>query len=130
MKNYNEKKLASLILCIDFRKAFDSISHIYIQNVLKKFNFGEDFCDWIRLFFSNREGRILMDGHLTEKILLEQGVPQGDIISPYIFIISVEILLTRISGPYGPFILAPAEGCWVSLWSITWVFGLINIQFM
>ena len=97
MKNYNEKKLASLILCIDFRKAFDSISHIYIQNVLKKFNFGEDFCDWIRLFFSNREGRILMDGHLTEKILLEQGVPQGDIISPYIFIISVEILLIEIT---------------------------------
>ena len=26
-----------------------------------------------------------MDGHLTEKILLEQGVPQGDIILPYIF---------------------------------------------
>ena len=38
-----------------------------------------------------------MDGHLTEKILLEQGVPQGDIISPYIFIISVEILLIKIT---------------------------------
>ena len=38
-----------------------------------------------------------MDGHLTEKILLEQGVPQGDIISPYIFIIAVEILLIKIT---------------------------------
>ena len=97
MKNYNEKKLASLILCMDFRKAFDSISHLYIQNALKKFNFGEDFCDWIKLFFSNREGRILMDGHLMEKIVLEQGVLQGDIISPFIFIIAVEILLIKIT---------------------------------
>ena len=38
-----------------------------------------------------------MDGHLTEKIHLEQGVPQGDIISPYIFIIAVEILLIKIT---------------------------------
>ena len=56
-----------------------------------------DFCDWIQLFFCNREGRILMDGHLTDKIHLEQGVPQGDIISPYIFIIAVEILLIKIT---------------------------------
>ena len=96
MKDYN-KKIASLILCIDFWKAFDSISHTYIQNALKQLNFGEDFCDWIQLFFCNREGRILMDGHLTDKILLEQGVPQGDIISPYIFIIAVEILLIKNS---------------------------------
>ena len=38
-----------------------------------------------------------MDGHLTDKITLEQGVPQGDIISPFIFIIAVEILLIKIT---------------------------------
>ena len=37
---------------------------------------------------------------------------------------------TRISGPYGPFILAPAEGCWVGLRPITWAFGPITIQSM
>ena len=46
----------------------------------KKINFGNDICDWVKLFFNDREGRILMDGHLTDKITLEQGVPQGDII--------------------------------------------------
>ena len=29
-----------------------------------------------------------------------------------------------------PLILAPAEGCWLGLWPITWVFGPITIQFM
>ena len=84
MKNYNEKKFLSLILAIDFKKAFDSINHNYIQKVLKNFNFGVEICDWVKLFFNNREGRILMDGHLTDKIYLQQGVPQGDIISPFI----------------------------------------------
>ena len=34
---------------------------------------------------------------MTEKINLEQGVPQGDVISPYIFILVVEILLIKIN---------------------------------
>merc|ERR1711895_138629 len=50
MKKSNEKKIANLILCVDFRKAFDSISHTYIQNALKELNFGKDFCEWIQLF--------------------------------------------------------------------------------
>ena len=39
-----------------------------------------------------------MGGHIPFKILLEQGVPQGDIISPFIFIIAVEILLIKITN--------------------------------
>ena len=38
-----------------------------------------------------------MEGHLTDKISLEQGVPQGDIISPFIFIVAVELLLKKIT---------------------------------
>ena len=38
-----------------------------------------------------------MSGHLTDTIKLEQGVPQGDVISPYLFILMVEILLIKIN---------------------------------
>ena len=38
-----------------------------------------------------------MEGHLTEKIVLEQGVPQGDVISTYVFILMVEVLLININ---------------------------------
>ena len=97
MEHVNEKKIASLILLVDFKKAFDSITHTFIQTVLKSLNFGKDICDWVQLFFGNRCGYIMMGGHLTDQITLEQGVPQGDIISPFIFIICVEILLIKIT---------------------------------
>ena len=59
MQYYNEKNIAGLILAIDFRKAFDSINHEYIQAVLTKFYFGKDICDWVKLFFNDKEDRIL-----------------------------------------------------------------------
>ena len=96
IKHANIKKMESLILLIDFKKAFDSLTHKYIDNCLKMFNFGQSIRRWISLFFSNREAYILLGGELTKKILLEQGVPQGDVVSPYIFILAVEIFLIKI----------------------------------
>ena len=86
-------KLDGLLLLLDFKKVFDSIDHEYIYKVMEGLNFGQDMIDWVRLFLTERVAHLLLGGHLTLKILLEQGVPQGDIISPFIFIIVVEILL-------------------------------------
>ena len=92
----NRKKDPSLLLLIDFKKAFDSIDHHYINSVLEVFGFGPEFRQWISLFFSAREASVLMGGRLTKVIKLLQGVPQGDIVSPFIFIIAVEILLIKL----------------------------------
>ena len=51
----------------------------------------------IKLFLNNRNEQILMRGHITKDILIEQVVPQGDVISPYIFILMVEMLLIKIN---------------------------------
>ena len=97
IKHVTEKKKTALILLIDFRKAFDSIDHTFLQNALELFGFGPDIIQWIKLFFSKREAQILMGGHISDIIQLEQGVPQGDVISPYIFILMIEILLIKIN---------------------------------
>ena len=91
------KKESALILLIDFKKAFDSINHTFIFNTLKTLGFGSDIIRWVRTFLTQRNAQILLGGHLTDSISLEQGVPQGDIISPYIFILMVEILLIKIT---------------------------------
>jgi hypothetical protein len=67
------KKEAGLILLIDFKKAFDSISHKFIFNTLQTLNFGSVIINWIHTFLTNRTAQILLGGHLTEPIQLEQG---------------------------------------------------------
>ena len=69
-----KKKVESLILLIDFRKAFDSLSYRYIDECLKLFNFGPSIRKWVSLFFCNREAYIILGGELSKNIILEQGV--------------------------------------------------------
>ena len=92
----NKKKMESLILLVDFKKVFDSIDTKFIDSALATFNFGPSFRRWVKLFFSGRQTYLLLHGYLGESIRLEQGVPQGDVLSPYIFNICVEILLLKI----------------------------------
>ena len=90
------EKKSALMVAIDFRKAFDSINHSFIDTCLKTLNFGESFRKWVQLFFTNRETYLMMNGFMEEKIYLQQGVPQGDILSPLIFLLVVEFLLLKI----------------------------------
>ena len=93
----NKKREAALILLIDFKKAFDSIDHTFIDQSLKLFGFGENIGKWISTFFNKRTAFILSGGHQSKNITLHQGVPQGDILSPYIFLLAVEVLLIKIN---------------------------------
>ena len=50
MKSTEENNLPSLIVLIDFEKAFDTISINFIEQVINYFNFGPMFQRWITLF--------------------------------------------------------------------------------
>ena len=93
MSNVNKRKIPAIILLINFLKTFDSISHSYIQNVLSILGFGNSIHNWIDKFFCNKDAAVLIKGTFTDIILHGQGIMQGDIVSPYIFVIAVEILL-------------------------------------
>ena len=70
MQKSKQERMANLILCIDFKKAFDSIDHTFINSTLKLFNVGPSFREWVRLFFNDRETYLRINGHMEEKITL------------------------------------------------------------
>ena len=76
MEYANRKKIDFLILVIDFQKAFYSLSHEYIDECLKMFNFGPFIQRWIKLFFNDREAHFQEDP--SRKIS-----SQGDVVSIY-----------------------------------------------
>ena len=54
-----EQQQNSLILLVDFEKAFDSISWSFINDSLKKFNFGTNFISWINMFQLGSTSKII-----------------------------------------------------------------------
>ena len=55
-----QNKQSGLILLIDFRKAFDSISHTFIHTTLKALGFGPDIITWISTFLKDRDAQIFL----------------------------------------------------------------------
>ena len=81
-----------LLLFIDFEKAFDSISWDYIFNVIRFFNFGPDFERWIHIISRNVKLCVIQNGFFSQFFNIGRGCRQCDPISPYLFLLCVEIL--------------------------------------
>ena len=78
------QKVSGYLLSVDFEKAFDLLNHRSLIAVLKKYGFGEDFIDWIKILLRDQESCVINGGHTTTYFRLERGARQGDPISAYL----------------------------------------------
>lgn len=87
---------SSMLVALDFKKAFDSVRWPLIFATLRWLNFGEAFINFIRIMFSNIESCVANSGFSSPFFSPERGIRQGCCASPYLFNLVVEILATLI----------------------------------
>ena len=62
-----------------------------------EFGFGENFKKWVKLLCTNRKACIMLEGGKASRTFnLLRGNAQGDIPSPFIFILCYQILIYKI----------------------------------
>ena len=89
----DNNQIPGLFLMIDFEKAFDSVSHTFLQNILDKFNFGPSIKQSIRVFYNQATSSVLVNGFLSQSFNIDRGCRQVPIYnSPYLFILCGEVL--------------------------------------
>ena len=66
-------QIPGLLLSIDFEKAFDSVHHKFIMQVLSSYGFGPSFIRWCQLFLKNASSCVLVNGSLTKFFDVKRG---------------------------------------------------------
>ena len=91
-----EKNIPGLLLFLDFEKAFDTIEWSFIRRTFQHFGFGSSMLKWLNLFYCRPESCVLNNGWASDFFEIQRGVRQGCPLSPYLFVLSVEVLAKAI----------------------------------
>lgn len=83
------KKQISLLLFIDFSKAFDMVDHSILLKKLHHYGIRGVAWNWMKSYLENRKQFVTIGGTDSSTKTMAYGVPQGSILGPLLFVIYI-----------------------------------------
>ncbi len=84
-------------VALDISKAFDRVWHKALLSKLPSYRFYSALCSFVSSFLSGRSIAAVVDGHCSTPKPINNGVPQGSVLSPNLFLLFIDDLLSLIN---------------------------------
>ena len=97
-KNGNTMKVHQL--CIDFKKAYDSVRREVLYNILMEFGITMKLIRLIKMCLTELYSRVRVGKNLSDLFPIRNGLKQGDGLWPFFFNFSLEYAIMRIQVNY------------------------------
>ncbi|GJV90083.1 RNA-directed DNA polymerase, eukaryota, reverse transcriptase zinc-binding domain protein [Tanacetum coccineum] len=92
LKGYNRKNGPKrCAMQIDIHKAYDTVSWSFLEDILVKFRFHKKMISWIMTCVKSTSFPICLNGDMHGFFKRGRGLRQGDLISPYLFTLVMEV---------------------------------------
>lgn len=97
IQHCEETGLNAILISVDFRRAYDSLSWEALREILRAYNFGENFIDMIMICYTQIRSAVVNNNVWTQWLYPEVGLRQGCVLSCYLFILSTQLISARIN---------------------------------
>jgi hypothetical protein len=77
------------VVFLDISKAFDRVWHKGLLYKLKRCGITGNLLEWLKDYLSERQQRVIVNGHHSEWGKINVGVPQGSVLGPLLFLIFI-----------------------------------------
>ena len=97
MEDAFQEKRKVLAVFFDLSNAFDKVWREGLLVKLLRTGVRSKMFMWIQHFLFARTAGVKLDGILSKKVCLREGVPQGGVLSPTLFLVYINDILTTLS---------------------------------
>ena len=109
-----KKPKRTVLALLDFSKAYDTIWRADLLNAMMRKGVPPRFVLWIKALLTNRQANVRLGGVQSKNRLFREGVPQGSVLSPLLFLFVIDTLRDRLPDGLNVSLFADDVAIWAS----------------